>query len=109
MVIEPGEGLLVRVFIGESDRHEGIPLYQWIVRKARSEGLAGATVIRGVEGYGATSRVHTTKILRLSEDLPMIVEIVDRKERVQPFLEWLDAVVVQGLVTVERVDVRFYR
>lgn len=108
-MIEPGEGLLIRIFIGESDRHEGMPLYQWIVRKARSEGLAGATVLRGVEGFGASSRLHTTKILRLSEDLPMVVEIVDREDRVHPFLEVLDGVVEQGLVTVERVDVRFYR
>ena len=108
-MIEPGEGLLIRIFIGESDRHEGIPLYQWIVRKARSEGLAGATVLRGVEGFGATSRLHTAKILRLSEDLPMVVEIVDHADRARSFLELLDGVVKQGLVTVEKVDVRFYR
>ena len=108
-MIEPGEGLLIRIFIGESDRHEGLPLYQWIVRKARSEGLAGATVLRGVEGFGASSRLHTTKILRLSEDLPIVVEIVDREERARAFLELLDEVVGQGLVTVEKVDVRFYR
>ena len=108
-MIEPGDGLLIRIFIGESDRHEGQPLYQWVVRKARREGLAGATVLRGVEGFGASSRLHTSKILRLSEDLPMVVEIVDREDRARAFLEVLDEVVGQGLVTVEKVDVRFYR
>ena len=105
----PGEGRLLRIFVGESDRHEGIPLFEWIVRKAREEGLAGATVLRGVEGFGAHSRVHTAKILRLSEDLPMVVEIVDTEEKIERFLPMIDAAISEGLATLEKVQVRFYR
>ena len=77
-----GEAKLVRIFIGESDRWHGVPLYEAIVRKVREMGLAGATVIRGVEGFGANSRIHTAKILRLSEDLPVLIEIVDKEDRI---------------------------
>jgi hypothetical protein len=105
----PREGHLLRVFIGESDKHEGIPLYEWIVRKAREHGLAGATALRGIEGFGANSRLHTAKILRLSTDLPVIVEIVDTIEKIDAFLPVIDAAVGEGLATVEKVDVRFYR
>jgi PII-like signaling protein len=105
----PEEGALLRVFLGESDKHEGKPLYEWIVLKAREAGLAGATVLRGIEGFGAHSRLHTAKILRLSEDLPIVVEIVDAKEKVEAFLPVVDGAVREGLATVERVQVRFYR
>lgn len=102
-------GQLLRIFIGESDRHGGQPLYQWIVRKARKEGLAGATVLRGLEGFGAHSRLHTAKILRLSSDLPVVIEIVDRPEKIEAFLPLIDDVILEGLATVEKVEVRFYR
>jgi len=105
----PEEGHLLRIFIGESDRHEGLPLYEWIVRRAREQGLAGATVLRGIEGFGAHSRVHTAHILRLSEDLPIVIEIVDTAEKVAAFLPIIDAAIPEGLATVETVRVRFYR
>ena len=104
-----GEGTLLRVFIGESDRWEGKPLYEAIVRLARERGLAGATVLRGLSGFGAHSRIHTTKILRLSEDLPVVVEIVDREDRVQSILADLDRMVTEGLVTLEKAHVITYR
>ena len=100
---------MLRVFIGESDKHDGLALFEWIVRKAREEGLAGATVLRGLEGFGAHSRLHTAKILRLSSDLPIVVEIVDTAEKIEAFLPVVDAVIDEGLATVEKVEVRFYR
>jgi PII-like signaling protein len=108
-MILPREGHLLRIFIGESDRHEGLPLYEWLVRQAREHGLAGATVLRGMEGFGAHSRLHTAKILRLSSDLPIIVEIVDTIAKIEAFLPVIDGAVGEGLATIERVDVRFYR
>jgi uncharacterized protein len=105
----PEEGALLRIFIGESDRHDGRPLYEWLVLKAREQGLAGATVLRGMMGFGAHSRLHTAKILRLSEDLPIVVEIVDTKEKIEAFLPTVDHAIAEGLATVERVGVRFYR
>ena len=105
----PREGHLLRIFLGESDRHEGRALYEWIVEQARVAGLAGATVLRGLEGYGAHSRVHTAKVLRLSADLPVIVEIVDTIDKIEAFLPLLDAAVTEGMATVEKVDIRFYR
>jgi PII-like signaling protein len=105
----PREGQLLRIFIGESDRHQGLPLYEAIVREARKHGLAGATVFRGMEGFGANSRIHTARILRLSEDLPLVVEIVDTEERIQAFLPLLDGMVKEGLATVEKATVIFYR
>jgi len=108
-VIIPKQGKLLRIFVGENDRYEGLPLYEWIVRKARENGLAGATVLRGLEGYGAHSRLHTAKILRLSNDLPIVVEIVDAEEKIQSFLPLIDDAVGEGLATVERVEVHFYR
>ncbi|MEN6428347.1 MAG: DUF190 domain-containing protein [Phycisphaerales bacterium] len=105
----PKEGRLLRIFIGESDRHEGRPLYEWIVRKAREHHMAGATVVRGLEGFGAHSRVHTAKILRLSQDLPIVIEIVDTKEKIEGFLEIVDAAVQEGIATLEDVEVHFYR
>lgn len=105
----PREGHLLRVFVGESDRHEGRPLHEWIVLEARKRGLAGATVLRGLQGFGAHSRLHTTKFLRLSADLPIVVEIVDTIDKIEAFLPVLDEAVEEGLATVEKVDVRFYR
>ena len=108
-MILPKEGKLLRIFIGENDTHEGLSLHEWIVRKARERGLAGATVLRGLEGFGAHSRLHTAKILRLSSDLPIVVEIVDTEEKIEAFLPLIDDVIVEGLATVEKVEVRLYR
>jgi uncharacterized protein len=103
------EGQLLRIFIGESDKWEGKPLYEALIFKAREMGLAGATMLRGLMGYGAASRVHTAKILRLSEDLPVIVEIVDSPERIASFLPTIDEMVQEGLVTLERAQIILYR
>lgn len=105
----PKQGKLLRIFLGESDKHEGAPLYEWIVLKAREHGLAGATVLRGLEGFGAHSRLHTAKILRLSADLPIVVEIVDTEEKIEAFLPAIDDAICEGLATLEKVEVRFYR
>ena len=105
----PNEGLLLRIFVGESDLHEGQPVYERIVHKARELGLAGATVLRGIMGYGAASRIHTARLLRLSEDLPIVIEIVDTEERIEQLLPFLDEVVEEGLVTTERVQILTYR
>ncbi|HLG15532.1 MAG TPA: DUF190 domain-containing protein [Blastocatellia bacterium] len=103
------EGQLLRIFIGESDRWEGKPLYEAIILKAREMGIAGATMLRGLMGYGAASRIHTAKILRLSEDLPIIVEIVDNAEKIEALLPAIDEMVTEGLVTLERVRIIQYR
>lgn len=105
----PQEGKLLRIFIGESDRHEGHPLHEWLLERAREQGLAGATVVRGLSGFGAHSRMHTAKILRLSEDLPIIIEIVDTAEKIEAFLGVADGAIDEGLATVESVNIRFYR
>ena len=105
----PKEGILLRVFVGESDRHDGTPTYEQIVLKARELNLAGATVLRGIMGFGASSRVHTAKFLRLSEDLPVVVEVVDTEEKLQPLLEFIDEVVNEGMVTLEKAHVVLYR
>lgn len=105
----PREGCLLRVFIGESDQWQGRPLYEAIVLKARQAGLAGATVFKGAMGFGAHSRVHTFKLLRLSEDLPILIEIVDAEEKIRRFLPEIDQMVAEGLVTIERVEVIQYR
>ena len=105
----PEDGYLLRIFVGESDKHEGKPLYEWLVLKAREAGIAGATVLRGIEGFGAHSRLHTAKILRLSEDLPIVVEIVDALEKIEAFMPVVDRAIGEGLATLERVKVRFYR
>lgn len=104
-----GQGFLLRVFLGEDDRWAGRPLHVAIVEKAREAGLAGATVLRGLLGFGASSRLHATHVLRLSDDLPMVIEIVDREERVRAFLPALDEMVGDGMVTLERVEVLLYR
>jgi len=108
-VVLPAEGCLLRIFIGEADHHGGKPLYEWLVLKARKEGLAGATVLRGLMGFGANSRLHTFKIERLSEDLPIVVEIVDSHDRLENFLAQIDGDIPEGLATLEKVEVRFYR
>jgi PII-like signaling protein len=105
----PEEGKLLRIFVGEQEAHQGKPLYQWLVEEARNKGLAGATVLRGMEGYGAHSRLHTAKVLRLSIDLPVVIEIVDTEEKIEAFLPVVDDVIPEGLATVERVEIRFYR
>lgn len=105
----PEEAELLRIFIGESDRRHGRPLYEVIVEEARRQGLAGATVLRATLGFGAHSRIHSAKVLRLSEDLPMVVEIVDRPDRIAAFLTELDRLMDEGLVTLEKVRVITYR
>src|SRR5213592_4718776 len=105
----PHHAILLRIFIGESDRHDGHPLHEAIVLKARELHLAGATVLRGAMGFGKSSRLHTAKVLRLSMDLPLVIEIVDGEERINAFLPELDKMIGGGLVTVEKVKVIEYR
>jgi PII-like signaling protein len=105
----PQDCVLLRIFIGESDRHHHGPLHEAIVLKARELHLAGATVLRGGMGFGKSSRLHTTKILRLSDDLPLIIEIVDSEEKINSFLPVLDAMMSGGLVTLEKARVIYYR
>ena len=105
----PHDSVLLRIFIGESDRHDHLPLYEAIVLKARELHLAGATVLRGAMGYGKSSRVHTSKILSLSSDLPLIIEIVDSEEKINAFLPVLDRMMTGGLITLEKARVIYYR
>lgn len=105
----PEKACLLRIYIGESDKTGGKPLYEAIVLKARALGMAGATVLRGIMGFGANSRVHSAKILEISEDLPLVVEIVDTEENVEKLLPWLDEVVKEGLVTLEEIKILNYR
>lgn len=105
----PNEGVLLRIFLGESDSHDGRPLYELILQEARALNLAGTTVLRGIAGFGASSRIHTAKFLRLSEDLPIVVEIVDTPEQIEKLLPFLDAHVQEGLVTMETVRILHYR
>lgn len=100
---------LLRIFIGESDRYEGQALFEWLVLKAREAELAGATVLRGIMGFGANSRIVSTKFLRLSQDLPIVVEIVDTHDRLERYLETIDPAVQDGLITLEKADVRLVR
>ena len=104
----PKQALLLRVFIGENDKFGGSPLYEAIVLKARESHLAGATVLRGPMGFGASSRLHTAKILRLSEDLPLVIEIVDSEDNIKVFLPTLDQMMTSGLITLEKVQVLQY-
>lgn len=104
-----GTGKLLRIFIGESDTWHGRPLYQAIVESVRKAGLAGATVVRGIEGFGAESHLHTARILRLSEDLPVLIEIVDTEEKIRAILPSLDEMIADGLVTLETVEIIAYR
>jgi PII-like signaling protein len=103
------DGRLLRIFIGENDKHEGIPLFDWFVKQAREQRLAGATVIRGLEGFGAHGHLHTVKFLREATDLPIIIEIVDSREKIEAFLPIIDGAITEGLVTLEKVEARFYR
>jgi PII-like signaling protein len=100
---------LLRIFIGESDAYDGRPLYQAIVETLRREGMAGTTVLRGIEGFGKSSRLHAAHILRLSEDLPIVIECVDTDDKIEAVLPTLDAMIGDGLITLERVEVRVYR
>jgi len=106
---QQSDARLLRIFVGESDTYDGRPLYQAIVETLRREGLAGATVLRGIEGFGKSSRLHTAHILRLSEDLPIVIECVDTGDKVEGVLPSLDEMIGDGLVTLERVEVRVYR
>lgn len=105
----PEDGCLLRIFIGESDRWEGRPAHEVIVHRAKEAGLAGATVLRGVMGFGAHSRLHTYKILRLSEDLPVVIEIVDAQEKIDMLVSQIDEIVQEGMITMEPVRVIRYR
>jgi PII-like signaling protein len=105
----PAEGKLLRIFIGEADKWEGKPLYEEIVLLARREGLAGATAVKGFMGFGCKSHLHTAKLLRLSEDLPIVIEMVDSEDKINAFLPRLDAMVKEGLITLEKVHVEMYR
>jgi PII-like signaling protein len=109
MVTVPRDGKLLRIFIGEQDKWHGQPLHEAIVHLARKQGLAGATCLKGFLGYGAKSHLHTAKLLRLSEDLPIIIEIVDSAEKIERFLPQLDTMIQDGLVTLEKADVLLYR
>jgi PII-like signaling protein len=104
----PSQAVLLRIFIGENDQFDGSPLYEAIVMKAREQHLAGATVLRGPMGFGKSSRLHTTKILRLSEDLPLVIEIVDGEDNINRFLPILDEMMSSGLITMEKVQVLKY-
>jgi PII-like signaling protein len=104
----PRDALLLRIFLGEDDRYDGRPLYEVIVLEARARNLAGATVLRGPLGFGRSSRLHTAKILRLSEDLPIVIEIVDAEDKIRAFLEVLEPIMPSGLVTLEKVQVIRY-
>ena len=108
MRVLDGEQLLMRIFIGEGDKHDGQPLYQALVELLRREKLAGATVLRGIVGFGAKSHLHTTHLLRLSQDLPMVVEVVDTPENIDRVLPQIDAIVREGLITMEKVRVLRY-
>lgn len=104
-----GDALLARIYIGESDRHDGRPLFEVIVETLRARGVAGATVLRGIEGYGRAARLHTASVLRLSDDLPILIEVVDREDRLRAVLPEIDALVPEGLITLEHVEVIAYR
>ena len=103
------EGTLIKIFIGESDKHEGMPLYEWIVRRAKLKGLAGSTVTRGIQGFGAKSKIHSAKILALSSDLPIVIELVDSAEKINEFMPELEVAVKEGLVIMDKVEIKFYQ
>ena len=106
----PQEGSLLRIFIGEADKHEGKPLYEWIVLKAREHELAGATVLRGTMGFGANTRqIHTFRFDTLSEDMPIVVEIVDVQDKLEKFIETIEPHIKAGLVTMEKAQIKFYK
>jgi len=105
----PADGQLLRIFIGEQDKWQGKPLYEAIIGLAREKGMAGATALKGFVGFGCKSRMHTAKLLRLSEDLPIIIEMVDSEEKISEFLPHLDEMVKEGLITIEKANVIMYR
>ncbi len=105
----PKDGYLLRIFVGERDKHGHLPLYEWIIQQAREHGLAGATAFRGIQGFGAHSRLHTAKILRLADDLPILIEIVDAKDKIESFLPIVDEAIPEGLATLEKIEIRLYR
>jgi len=107
MLTETGQ--LLRIFIGESDKHEGKPLYEWLIRTAKQNGLAGATVIRAMQGFGAHSQIHTAKILDISTDLPIIIEIVDGPEKIESFLSQVEPIIQGGIATLEEIQICFYK
>jgi uncharacterized protein len=102
------DAILLRIFIGESDKYEGMPLSRYLVELFKKEGMAGATVLRGISGYGKSSKLHTTSILRLSDDLPIVIEVVDRKENIERIKPKLDNVIEEGLITEEEVKIILY-
>ncbi len=104
----PENGKLLRIYIDENDKHEGKPLYQWLVKKARENEMAGAAVLRGILGYGSHSVLHSAKILRMTTELPLVIEIVDKEENIEKFIPIIDRAVKEGLVTVENVKMKFY-
>lgn len=106
---ENDEGILLRIFVSESDKYQGLPLYEGIVLKAKELGISGATVTRGIMGFGADSRMHSAKVLRLAENLPIIIEMVDRQESIDQLIPFLDSAVREGLITQEKVKVIKYR
>ena len=103
------QGYVLKIFIGENDKHDGQPLYEWLLKEAKKAGLAGATAVRGIEGYGAHSRIHTAKIIDISSELPIIVEIIDELAKIENFLPTVDQVVKSGVAVVEKVHIRVYR
>lgn len=104
-----GEGLLLRIYIGESDTHQGRPLSSILIERARREGLAGATILRGLVGFGKHSIIHSANILRISSDLPIVIEIADSEGKIQSFLPIIEELVLEGMVTLEKVNILFYR
>lgn len=102
------EGFLLRIHIGETDKHQAMPLYEWLVRKAKKENLAGITVLRGIEGFGARNQLHTTAILQLSTDLPIIIEIIDTEEKIKHFMTIIDKILQGGVITLQKVQVKTY-
>jgi PII-like signaling protein len=105
----PQEGAMLRIIVGENSHHQGKKLYEWLVVKAREAGIAGATVTRGMMGYGANSRIKTTSILCLSEDLPVVIECIDTREMLEQFMDLIDPAIREGVATLENMQIRFYR
>ena len=103
------EGSLLRIFIGETDHKDGMPLYEWIVREAKTAGIAGATVLRGIEGYGKHRKIHSAKILQLSTDLPIVVELIDTLEKIDAFMPILENALEEGLITQEKANIRLIK
>ena len=108
-MVVPKKGQLLRIFIGENDHYQGIPIHEWIVNMACDKGLSGASVMRGFSGFGVHSHVHTAKILRLSSNLPIIIEIVDTKDKIDLFMPIIDAAISKGVATLQQVEMRVYQ